>query len=47
MSTSIYNKNYRGNTSQLSLMEWFENLLNHERAIALTVLDPDLVRLVK
>lgn len=28
-------------------MDWLRKLLNHEKAIALTILDPDLVRLVK
>ena len=47
MQKSIYNKNYEGESSNLSLNDWFSKLLNHEKAIAMTVLDHQLVKLIK
>lgn len=32
---------------EISLQEWFEKLLNHEKAIALTIVDQDLVNMIK
>ena len=31
----------------LSISQWFEKLMNHEKAIALTIIDPNLVILIK
>jgi len=42
---SIYST--KKNNKDLSLQEWFKKLLNHEKAIALTIIDTDLVNLIK
>ena len=49
ISNSIYHQS--GSSKQankdMSLQKWFESLLNHEKAIVLTVIDSELVGLVR
>lgn len=44
---SLYQSGKSVPNKELSLQKWFEKLLNHEKAIVMTILDPDLVSLIK
>lgn len=44
---SIYSSKNRQANKDISLMKWFEKLLNHEKAIVLTVVDTELVHLLR
>jgi len=46
-SNSIYSKKKRDAASEHSLESWFKNLLNHEKAITMTIIDSELVTLIK
>lgn len=48
---SLYSQHYlkqmKTQNQSPSLNEWFSQLLNHEKAIALTIVDPDVVNLIQ
>ena len=46
-SESIYSPKSKAANRDFSLLKWFEKLLNHEKAIVLTVIDSELVDLVR
>lgn len=46
-SESIYQANNKQQLKELTLQKWFEKLMSHEKAIVLTVIDQDLVTVVK
>ena len=45
--TSSAQKQMKNSKQELNLGSWFQRLLNHEKAIALTVVDQDLVNMIK